>query len=212
MNQAEQRDGTGRITVEASIIHVIRCGSGEQFYIYQYVNRPGFRAIRPPHWGAPLGGRDFVTFGDAVGAATAQPTVSTPKPGTPPPTTQVPGIVAATPKAPPPTAPAPKPTPPPQDYRAWMTGTFDTGGGVLKLSPAGGTYEYSNGRMSNVRIEGPVMEGRWEQDSSGRKCPDGRYHGRFRLTFSENSFTGLFGYCDEEPARRGGFQGTRRKL
>lgn len=97
------------------------------------------------------------------------------------------------------------------DYRAWMTGTFDTGGGVLNLSPAGGTYEYSNGRMSNIRIEGPIMEGRWEQDSSAGKCPDGRYHGRFRLTFSENGFTGLFGYCDEEPARRGGFQGTRRK-
>jgi beta-lactam-binding protein with PASTA domain len=125
------------------------------------------------------------------------------------------GSAKEAPAAPQPLPTAPKTTaaatPPPQDYRAWMTGTFDTGGGVLKLSPAGGTYEYSNGRMSNIRIEGPVMEGRWEQDSSAGKCPDGRYHGRFRLTFSENGFTGLFGYCDEEPARRGGFQGTRRK-
>jgi beta-lactam-binding protein with PASTA domain len=125
------------------------------------------------------------------------------------------GSAKEAPAAPQPLPTAPKTTaaatPPPQDYRAWMTGTFDTGGGVLKLSPAGGTYEYSNGRMSNIRIEGLVMEGRWEQDSSAGKCPDGRYHGRFRLTFSENGFTGLFGYCDEEPARRGGFQGTRRK-
>ena len=124
------------------------------------------------------------------------------------PTKEIPAIVGPPASAAP---PPPKPTPPPEDYRAWMTGTFDTGGGVLKLSPAGGTYEYYNGRMTNIRIEGRVMEGRWEQDSSAGKCPDGRYYGRFRLTFSENGFTGLFGYCDEEPTRVGGFQGTRRK-
>jgi hypothetical protein len=55
------------------------------------------------------------------------------------------------------------------------------------------------------------MEGIWEQDSSGQKCRDGRYYGRFRLTFTSNGFTGLFGYCEEEPAAPGGFQGTRRR-
>jgi hypothetical protein len=96
------------------------------------------------------------------------------------------------------------------EYRVWMTGTFDTGGGVLTLNPAGGRYQYQNGRMSTTRIDGNVMEGRWEQDMSAGKCPDERYWGRYRLTFTSGGFTGVFGYCDEEPHRIGGFQGTRR--
>ena len=56
-SQAERRDAYGRITVEASVISVLKCnGAGEngrQFYIYQYVNRLGFRAILPPYWGSP---------------------------------------------------------------------------------------------------------------------------------------------------------------
>ena len=52
-NQAEQHDVYGRLAVEASVITVVNCnGAGEngrQYYIYQYVNRPGFRAILPPY-------------------------------------------------------------------------------------------------------------------------------------------------------------------
>ncbi len=94
---------------------------------------------------------------------------------------------------------------------AWMTGTFDSGGGVMQFSPGGGTYEYQNGRMSVTRIEGTVVEGRWEQKLSAGQCPDGGYWGRFRLNFTETGFSGVFGYCDEEPHRIGGFQGKRRK-
>jgi len=72
-NQAEQRAPNGRIAVEASVITVVACNSpgerGGQYYIYQYVNRPGFRAILPPNWGAPIGGRDFGSFNEAAGAA-----------------------------------------------------------------------------------------------------------------------------------------------
>jgi len=32
--------------------------NGGSFYIYQYVNRLGFRAILPPNWGRAIGGRD----------------------------------------------------------------------------------------------------------------------------------------------------------
>ena len=71
--QEESRDGNGRITVEKSMIHVVACNShgenGGQFYIYQYLNRHGFRAIKPPDWGHPLGGKDFGTFGEAVAVA-----------------------------------------------------------------------------------------------------------------------------------------------
>lgn len=72
-SQPESRDQTGRITVEASVIHVVTCnGAGEnggQFYIYQYVNRQGFRAIRPPDWGHVIGGRDYPSFEQAAGVA-----------------------------------------------------------------------------------------------------------------------------------------------
>jgi hypothetical protein len=72
ISQAEARDpATGRITVEASTIHVIRCGrsaTAQPIYVYEYVNRRAFRAIQPPQWGSPLGGRDFTTFAQAVAA------------------------------------------------------------------------------------------------------------------------------------------------
>jgi hypothetical protein len=56
--------------VEASVIHVIQCDdSGGQFYIYEYVDRPGFRAILPPDWGHAIGGKDFDTYDEAAGAA-----------------------------------------------------------------------------------------------------------------------------------------------
>src|ERR1700754_2572278 len=72
-NQAEQRSPTGQIQVEASVITVISCNSpgehGGQYYIYQYLNRAGFRAIQPPNWGNAIGGGDWSTFEQAAGAA-----------------------------------------------------------------------------------------------------------------------------------------------
>lgn len=72
-DQPEQRDANGNITVEASVIQVINCsGEGEnggQFYIYEYLDRPGFRAILPPDWGHPVGGQDFATEDEAIAAA-----------------------------------------------------------------------------------------------------------------------------------------------
>lgn len=97
------------------------------------------------------------------------------------------------------------------DYRAWMTGTFDSSGGVLQLTPAGGTYEYRQGTMRVTRIEGTTMEGIWTQNMSAGQCANGAYYGRFRLRFTEEGFTGVFGYCEEEPYRTGSFFGTRRK-
>jgi hypothetical protein len=83
-NQPEARDAYGRITVEASVIHVLACnGLGEnfgQFYIYQYVNRPGFRAIRPPDWGHAIGGQDFQGFAQAAAVACGQAPAMVPAP------------------------------------------------------------------------------------------------------------------------------------
>src|SRR4051794_36825643 len=72
-NQAEQRDVYGRLTVEASVITVVNCnGAGEngrQFYIYQYVNRAGVRAILPPYWAQMVGGREWTSYEQAVTVA-----------------------------------------------------------------------------------------------------------------------------------------------
>jgi hypothetical protein len=69
-NQAESRDSTGKITVEAALIHVVTC-NGRQFYIYQYLKRAGFRAVLPPDYGHAIGGRDFATYAEALAAALA---------------------------------------------------------------------------------------------------------------------------------------------
>ena len=55
---------------EAAIIHVMNCPGG-QILIYEYVNRPGYRVIRPPNWGQAVGGHDLPTLADAVNVAGA---------------------------------------------------------------------------------------------------------------------------------------------
>jgi hypothetical protein len=70
LGQQETRDYWGRITQEAATIHIVACnGSNRQIYIYEYLRRPGFRAIAPPDWSHPLGGRDYATYNEALGAA-----------------------------------------------------------------------------------------------------------------------------------------------
>jgi hypothetical protein len=106
VEQAEARDTAGRITQEHSVIHVVACNgageNGQQFYIYQYLNRPGFRAIRPPNWSTAIGGSDFPAFGQAVGAACG---ITLPIPS--PPTGGSPG-----PAGPQPPTPGPSELPP----------------------------------------------------------------------------------------------------
>ena len=62
--QSERRDAGGHTVREAATVYVVRC-NGRRLYIYEYVNRGGFRAIRPPD-SRPIGGHDFETYEDAV--------------------------------------------------------------------------------------------------------------------------------------------------
>lgn len=73
MDQAEMRDAAGKVTVEASTIHVMACGGGSKpdIYVYEYKARRAFRAVQPPNWGTALGGKDFPTFSEAVSAGCA---------------------------------------------------------------------------------------------------------------------------------------------
>jgi hypothetical protein len=91
---------------------------------------------------------------------------------------------------------------------SWMTGSFATSEGDIILSPTGGSYDQDSGRLSVTRIAGNVMEGRWREGSSGRRCADGSYYGRFRFTFTAAGFSGAWGYCDDEPDHP--WTGTRK--
>ena len=62
--QSERRDAGGHTVREAATVYVVRC-NGRRLYVYEYLNRGGFRAIQPPD-SRPIGGRDFETYEDAV--------------------------------------------------------------------------------------------------------------------------------------------------
>ncbi len=70
LQQPESRDSSGRITVEAALIHVLSC-SGRQTLIYHYEKRSAFRVIVPPDYGHAIGGRDFASYADALAALAA---------------------------------------------------------------------------------------------------------------------------------------------
>ncbi len=90
---------------------------------------------------------------------------------------------------------------------ARMTGKFNTPFGVLDLTLDGGMYGM-DGRLSPTSINGMVMEGIWTQEKADRQCDDGSYRGKFVFTFTETGFTGVYGYCDEEPTIPG-WDGTK---
>jgi hypothetical protein len=64
------------IATEAATIRAVDCNGAREnhkkFYVYEYLNRNGFRAIRPPDWAHPVGGRDYATFQQAAAIACAQ--------------------------------------------------------------------------------------------------------------------------------------------
>ena len=68
-------------------------------------------------------------------------------------------------------------------------------------------YEGGQSHMTG-QMQGDVMIGRWLEPASGRQCADGTHWGRLRLDFSGDfqSFQGLWGYCEDEPAKT--FKGT----
>lgn len=72
---SQRREDKVRNLEEANI-YVIQCSSkpGQLYYIYQYFRdkgRPNFRAILPPDWGKPIGGKDYHSFELAICVACA---------------------------------------------------------------------------------------------------------------------------------------------
>jgi len=94
-------------------------------------------------------------------------------------------------------------------------GNWDGAFGSFTLSQSGptvtGSYQYSNGRIYGT-MSGSTMTGVWVQDYSGFHCTkaaqDGRYYwGKISFTFSGNSLSGAWGYCDATPDHQ--IQGKR---
>jgi len=56
---------------EEADITIIRCSNGRKYYIYGYYRNSGpkYRAIIPPYWGNPVGGKDHYRFEQAVAAS-----------------------------------------------------------------------------------------------------------------------------------------------
>ena len=108
--------------------------------------------------------------------------------------------------------PSPSPQAPPDpstpQSTELTTGTFDTSFGTLTLGTKRGAYTVKNGRVIVENRHDNIVEGRWEQSSAARQCPDGRYWGKFVFAFDANGFTGFYGYCDEPPTA-GAWNGKR---
>lgn len=56
---------------EEADITIIRCSNGRKYYIYGYYRNSGptYRAIIPPYWGNPIGGKDHFRFEQAIKAS-----------------------------------------------------------------------------------------------------------------------------------------------
>jgi len=89
-----------------------------------------------------------------------------------------------------------------------IEGLWATTEGEMALQQNGrqvrGTYATKDGRVEGT-LRGNTLEGYWTQSTSGRACSyqrDGRmYWGRIVYHFDgSSSFTGTWGYCDDNPA------------
>jgi len=73
------------------------------------------------------------------------------------------------------------------------------------------TFPVKNGRIMG-KLNGNTMAGYWVQDSSGRRCSyqkdNSFYWGKIVLNFTPRSFSGYWGYCEDEP--RSGWRGVRK--
>lgn len=95
-----------------------------------------------------------------------------------------------------------------------VSGTYSSSEGAMTLHQNGdrvnGSYTNDNGELIGLMF-GTIFEGFWIENSSDRRCStpkNGRYHwGRATFTFDGNGFKGVWGHCDDKPARS--WTGTR---
>lgn len=96
-----------------------------------------------------------------------------------------------------------------------VSGLWRTNQGNATLVQAGaavtGRYDMDNGEIIGT-MSGNVLEGFWIEDASGTRCQapkNGRYFwGWIRWTFSDDAFTGEYGWCDRRD-EKASWTGTR---
>lgn len=89
-----------------------------------------------------------------------------------------------------------------------VAGTYDSSEGVITLQQSGdritARYPNDNGEITGMLFD-TTLEGFWIEDHSDRRCAtakNGRYHwGRVAFEFSDNGFSGKWGYCNDQPSR-----------
>lgn len=89
-----------------------------------------------------------------------------------------------------------------------LSGSYKTSEGNMKLKQNGdrvtGSYSKDNGEVTGVLYDS-TLDGFWIEDNSDRRCSSskkGRYYwGRFALEFTNNGFSGAWGYCNDTPSR-----------
>lgn len=89
-----------------------------------------------------------------------------------------------------------------------VSGSYSSSEGAVTLHQSGdrvtGSYTNDNGELTGLMFNN-IFEGFWIEDGSDRRCStpkNGRYHwGRVTLTFDGNGFSGVWGHCDDKPAR-----------
>jgi len=88
-------------------------------------------------------------------------------------------------------------------------------GGAMTISQNGsdirGTYTMKDGTIVGT-LSGNTLNGYWIQSSSGQYCNQPRnnshYWGIMHLIFTDNSYSGHWGYCDAQPGNA--WTGQRR--
>lgn len=95
-----------------------------------------------------------------------------------------------------------------------VAGTYNSTEGAMTLRQQGdritGRYGNDNGELTGVLYD-QTMDGFWIEDSSARRCStakNGRYYwGRITMEFTDNGFSGQWGYCND--ALTSAWSGTR---
>lgn len=95
-----------------------------------------------------------------------------------------------------------------------VAGTYNSTEGAMTLRQQGdrvtGRYGSDNGELTGVLYD-RTMDGFWFEDNSAHRCStakNGRYYwGRISITFTDDGFSGQWGYCNDSPTSP--WSGTR---
>jgi hypothetical protein len=91
------------------------------------------------------------------------------------------------------------------DQISYYDGIWDSTEGQMTIEQLGptvsGSYNKRGGMLYSTLLVNNIMSGYWVQNYSDRRCGSsvgGSYYwGKFRLVFSDKSFSGVYNYCGD---------------